>query len=75
MAATKTTTKTTKKTKILDDGCYSPVTSDHISAVADSRQTEVFSRRPAPAEILNIVLESQLLCISESLGRGEGEGS
>ena len=33
-----------------------------------------FAYKPAPAEILNIVLESQLLCISESLGRSKGEG-
>ena len=29
---------------------------------------------PAPAKILNIVLEGQLLSISESLGRSKGEG-
>ena len=29
---------------------------------------------PAPAEILNIVLECQLLRIGESLGGGTGEG-
>ena len=28
---------------------------------------------PAPAEILNIVLECQLLCIGESLGGGKGD--
>ena len=29
---------------------------------------------PAPAKILNIVLEGQLLSISKSLGRSKGEG-
>ena len=33
-----------------------------------------FPYKPAPAKILNIVLEGQLLCISESLGRRKGEG-
>ena len=40
--------KKNKKTKtILDDGCNSPVTSDHIPTVANSCQTEVFSCRSA----------------------------